>query len=65
MWYNFIFINIYSLIIKKLQSFKDKGFVKSDIDLDINDEIEILIELELENLRLRFLYRLAQYLKIN
>lgn len=31
LWFNFIFINVYYLIIKFLQTFNDKGFVKCNM----------------------------------
>lgn len=61
-WYNFLFINIYYLIIKKLQTFKDKGFVKLDyVVLNANEELEISDELCY--LIDRLFSKLDQYLK--
>jgi hypothetical protein len=56
MWYNFVFINIYCLIVNKL---KNISLLNKE---SYSSEEEVLVA-DLENLRLTFLSRLEQYLK--
>lgn len=62
MWHNFIFINIYYLIIQCLKTCKQDGFSKLHyLDLSEDDEVEVLDDLE--DLRARFWGKLDQYVK--
>jgi hypothetical protein len=65
LWYNFIFISLYSLIIKKIHDFKMKvpEFVNK-IALDPNSEDWNEISDELDFLRVKLLARIDQYLKM-
>jgi hypothetical protein len=62
MWYNFLFVNVYFLVVRLLKEYEDLQSVDvNGVELDYEYKVELYWELE--SLRLKLYARLDQYVK--